>query len=76
MKQRRGLGWYATFTLLAALVFVSVDYLTGRDALGATGRFLWSLVIFAADGFLRLVGGVLGWLARGVGCAGYRDFRK
>ena len=67
MKQRRNAGWYATFTLLVVLAFVSVDYLTGRDALGATGRFLWSIIVFAADGFLRVVGGVLGWLARGVG---------
>ena len=34
----RGRGWYATFLVLALLLFIAVDHFTGLDAVAATSR--------------------------------------
>jgi hypothetical protein len=63
----RGRGWYATFLVLALLLFIAVDYFTGLDAVAATSRFLWNAVALLANSATRAVGGLLALLARGVG---------
>jgi len=64
---RKGKGWYATFALLVVVAFIAIYYLTGQDALGAAGRFLWNGLVLVANGFVRLIGGFFELLARGVG---------
>jgi hypothetical protein len=66
-RRRRGFGWYATFVLLALIAFVTIYYFTGRDALGATARFLWNGVVLAGEALINLLSGLLGLLARGMG---------
>ena len=66
-RRRRGFGWYATFVLLAVVAFITIYYFTGRDALGATARFLWNGVVLAGEALINLLSGLLGWLARGMG---------
>lgn len=64
---RKGKGWYATFAFLMLASFVLIYALTGMDALGAAARFLWNGFIFIANGVLRVAGGLLQMLARGIG---------
>ncbi len=49
MQRPRALGWYVTFAALVAVAFVLVDHFTGRDAVGATIRFVWTGVLVAAE---------------------------
>jgi hypothetical protein len=63
----RSRGWYATFLVLALLVFFAVDRLTGLDVVAATSRFLWNSLALAANGATRAAGGLLALLAKGVG---------
>jgi hypothetical protein len=64
---RKGKGWYATFALLVVVAFVAIYYLTGQDALGAAGRFIWNGLVLVANGLIRLIGSFFELLARGVG---------
>ena len=64
---RNGKGWYATFALLVIVAFIVIYYLTGRDALGAAGRFLWNGLVLVVNGLVRLIGSFFELLARGVG---------
>lgn len=64
---KKGKGWYATFALLVVVAFIVIYYLTGRDALGAAGRFLWSGFVLVINGLARLIGSFFELLARGVG---------
>jgi hypothetical protein len=64
---RRGKGWYATLALLIVAAFVIIYLLTGQDALGAAGRFIWNGLVLAANGVIRLAGTFTELLARGVG---------
>jgi hypothetical protein len=64
---RKGKGWYATFALLVVVSFVAIYWLTGQDALGAAGRFIWNGLVLIANGLIRLAGSLLEMLARGVG---------
>ncbi len=57
----------ATFALLMVVAFIAVYYLTGRDALGATTRFLWNGFVVVIDGLIRLMSSLLGLLAKGIG---------
>ncbi len=66
-RMRRGKGWYATFALLVVALFAAIYALTGQDALGAAGRFLWNGLVLVASGAIRLGGGLLELVARGVG---------
>ena len=63
----RGRGWYATFLVLALLLFVVVDHFTGLDVVAATSRFLWNALALAANSATRAAGGLLALLAKGVG---------
>lgn len=63
----KGISWYATFGFLIIASFIVIYALTGMDALGAAARFVWNGLVFAANGILRAVGGLLQLLARGVG---------
>jgi hypothetical protein len=67
MKRVRGLGWYVSFTVLAVIAFVVVYYFTGRDALGATARLVWNGIVFAFNAAMRFSGGILEFIARGIG---------
>ena len=64
---RKGKGWYATFALLVVVAFSAIYYLTGQDALGAAGRFIWNGIVLVANGLIRLIGSLFELLARGVG---------
>lgn len=64
---RKGRGWYATFALILVVASAAVYALTGQDALGAAGRFVWNGLVLAANGLIRLGGSLMGLLARGVG---------
>lgn len=67
MEQQRGIGWYVTFAVLVAGIFLGVGYFTGLDAIGAGARFLWNLLAFSVNGLIRVAGGLLLLLAKGVG---------
>ncbi|MCC7253658.1 hypothetical protein [Hyphomicrobium sp.] len=64
---RKGKGWYATFALLIVASFLAIYLLTGMDALGAAARVLWNGITFIWNGVIRAIGGLLQFLARGVG---------
>ena len=64
---RKGKGWSGAFTLLVVVSSVAVYAVTGQDALGAAGRFLWNGVALAANAAIRTGGSLLGFLARGIG---------
>jgi hypothetical protein len=64
---RHSVGWYVTFAVLALAVFVVVYAFTGDNAVVAAARFLWNAVVFLANRAIRLFGGLLVVLARGVG---------
>lgn len=66
-ETKKGKGWYATFALLIVVAFVAIYALTGQDALGAAGRFIWNGLVLVANGLIRLGGTLLELLARGVG---------
>ncbi|HRN83300.1 MAG TPA: hypothetical protein PK857_00650 [Hyphomicrobium sp.] len=66
-EARKGRGWYATFALLVIVAFVAIYALTGQDALGAAGRFIWNGLVVAANGIIRVAGSLVQMLARGVG---------
>jgi hypothetical protein len=63
----KGIGWYATFLVLALLLFVIVGYYTGVDAIAATARFLWNALAAVGNAVIRAAGGLLALLAKGVG---------
>jgi hypothetical protein len=65
--ERRTFGWYAAFIGIAVGASVVIFLLTGQDAIGATARFLWSGAIVALNATLRVVGSLLGVVARGLG---------
>jgi hypothetical protein len=65
--QRRTFGWYAAFVVILVVAILAIYFLTGRDALGATARFVWNGVVFAFNGILRVVGSLAGVIARGLG---------
>lgn len=65
--QRRTLGWYVAFIAISAVLIGLIYVLTGRDALGATARFVWSSSALAFDGLVRIIASLLGVLARGLG---------
>ena len=64
---RKDWGWYATFVLLLIVAYITIYYFTGRDALGASARFLWNGFVVVANGLIRLVGSSLGVLAKSFG---------
>ena len=64
---RRSVGWYVTFAVLAVAVSLAVYALTGDSAVGAASRFLWNALVFLVNGGIRLFGGLVLVLARGVG---------
>lgn len=66
-EARKGKGWYATFALLVVVAFVVIYALTGQDALGAAGRFIWNGLVLVANAFIRVAGSMLQLVARGVG---------
>lgn len=64
---RKGKGWYLTFALLVIVAFVGIYALTGQDALGAAGRFIWNGLVLVGNGIVRVAGSMLNMVARGVG---------
>lgn len=63
----RSLGWYVTFLAIAATAFVAVGYITGVDAIAGTARFAWNAVVVAGSALLRIAGGFLALVAKGIG---------
>ena len=53
--------------MLAIGIFVVVGYFTDVDAIAAGVRLLWNALAFAVNGVVRLLAGLVGLLARGVG---------
>jgi hypothetical protein len=64
---KKGKGWYGAFALLLVVSSVTVYAVTGQDALGAAGRFLWNGLVLAANVILRTGGSVVSFVARGIG---------
>jgi hypothetical protein len=64
---RATLGWYATFAILAVAASVAIYLLTGESVVGAASRFLWNALVFLVNGAIRLFGGLVLILAKGVG---------
>jgi hypothetical protein len=67
VRQARSLGWYATFLGLAVTAFLGIGYFTNADAIAGTARFAWNAVVVAGNGLLRVAGGFLGLVAKGIG---------
>jgi hypothetical protein len=67
MKSNGGIGWYVTIAALVIVAFLGIGYFTDQEALGVAARFLWNALALIANGLARLLGGLLGLLARGVG---------
>lgn len=63
----RSLGWYVTFLVLAAAAFLGIGYFTGADAIAGTARFAWNALVIAGNGLLRVAGGFLALVAKGIG---------
>jgi hypothetical protein len=66
-RERRTFGWYAAFASILIAAFVVIDGLTGLDAIGATARFLWAGAVVAFNAIVRVVGSLMGVIARGLG---------
>ena len=66
-RQKSQLGWYITFAVIAIAASVGVWALTGQDALAAAVRILWNGLAFFINMLARLLGSLLGLIARGVG---------
>ena len=66
-KQNGQIGWYVAFVAIAVVASVGVWALTGQDALGAAVRFLWNGLALLVNMLARVLGSLLGLLARGVG---------
>jgi hypothetical protein len=67
MKADTGIGWYVTIAALVIVAFLGIGYFTDQEALGVAARFIWNGLVLIANGLARLLGGLLGLLARGVG---------
>lgn len=61
------LGWYVTFFAIAVVAFLGLGYVTGTDAIAGTVRFAWNAVAIAAQGLLKVAGGFLALVAKGIG---------
>lgn len=66
-EARKSKGWYLTFVLLIVVAFVVIYALTGQDALGAAGRFIWNGLVLIGNGIVRFAGSMMNMVARGVG---------
>jgi hypothetical protein len=64
---RRTFGWYVAFVVILVVAIAAIYFLTGRDALGATVRFVWNSLVFAINGILRVIASLAGVMARGLG---------
>jgi len=65
--RNEGLGWYISFVLIAVVAFIAIGAVTGQEALAAAVRIVWNGFALVINGIIRVVGGLLGLLARGVG---------
>lgn len=62
-----GFGWYLSFALIAVVAFIAIGAFTGQEALAAAARVLWNGFALIINALIRLFGGLLGLIARGVG---------
>ncbi|MGB3718896.1 MAG: hypothetical protein DIU63_09930 [Proteobacteria bacterium] len=62
-----GIGWYFSFALIAIVAFVVLGAITGQEVLAAAVRVFWNAFAFLANSFLRVLGSLLGIIAKGVG---------
>jgi hypothetical protein len=61
------LGWFATFAALIVSAYLIIHYFTGEEAVGAATRFAWNALAFIVNSLIRLFGGLVLILAKGVG---------
>lgn len=61
------LGWYIAFTAIAVTAFLGLGYFTGADAIAGTARFVWNVIVIAGAGLMRVAGGLLALVAKGIG---------
>lgn len=66
-REKKDLGWYGIFIALAVFFFVLVYVLTGKDAVGAAFRVVWSGGVFVVNAVARVLTSFVALLARGVG---------
>lgn len=62
-----GFGWYFSFALIAIVAFVVLGAMTGQEVLAAAVRVFWNGFALIANSFFRVLGGLLGIIAKGVG---------
>ena len=68
MARRNGqIGWYVAFVVIAVAASVGVYALTGQDALAAAVRIFWNAFVLLFNAALRVLGSLIGLLAKGVG---------
>jgi hypothetical protein len=60
-------GWYVAFVVIAVVASLGVYALTGQDALAAAVRVFWNAFVLLFNAALRVIGSLVGLLARGVG---------
>jgi hypothetical protein len=61
------LGWYITFIAIAVVAFIGLGYFADADAIAGTARFAWNAIVIAGNGLLRVAGGFLSLVAKGIG---------
>lgn len=66
-ERKETFGWYLSFALIAVVAFVGIGAATGQDALAAAVRVLWNGFALVFNGIVRVLGSLIGLLARGVG---------
>ena len=66
-ERKDGFGWYLSFGLIAVVAFIAIGAFTGEEALAAAARVLWNGFALIINALIRLFGGLLGLIARGVG---------
>jgi hypothetical protein len=64
---RKGTGRFVTLASLVVLSFLAIHYLTGVDALGLAGRLTGRSIAQFGATLVRVAGGLLQVLARGIG---------
>lgn len=62
-----GFGWYFNFVLIAVVAFLAIGAVTGQDALAAAARVFWNGFALIINSALRIFGGLLSLIAKGVG---------
>ena len=65
--RNEGFGWYVSFALIAVVAFIAIGAVTGQEALAAAVRVIWNGFVLVLNGAIRVLGSLLGLLAKGIG---------